>query len=504
MPLVALSGDAVVLQGSGEDPDGDTLTYAWEQVAGAVTVTLEDAHLPNARFVAPQISEMERLSFRFSVSDGERTTSDTVVVTLLARQDMVPLTGLRTLLFDHGEPLKRVGVLTVDAEGLTTFYTVHPGTQEDIARVTLPDDFVAVEAIVHPDINDNGSEEVGIFGINTVGAQQKPRYLVYDSQSGALLRLYNWPANWTAISFLLLSDMSGDGLPEPAIQGISVLNARPQLLVRDGATGQALATYNSPAIFRQPRYMQLSDYTGDGVEEVGFFGVRPNGKPQIRINDGSDRARYLGAYNSPDNWDNPGWHRLSDSDGDGVDDWGLFGIRKDDGRAQLLNRRGASNQGVLRIFTWPTTLQQAQFVSVPDMTYDDIDEVAAFGVRPDINRYQLLVRNGQDRSATVANYVWPRNWDEVSVEILPDITGDGIAEIGLLGKRKGSGLWQVAVRNGVTTEEHALFSLEEIGETRPHVFVPGDVDEDGLLDLMYSGADKDGRVILRRASRPEE
>ena len=74
-------GASVTLDGSrSTDPDGEALTYAWEQVSGA-SVTLSGADTARATFTAP--AEPEDLVFRLTVTDpGDLSDSDEVTVTV--------------------------------------------------------------------------------------------------------------------------------------------------------------------------------------------------------------------------------------------------------------------------------------------------------------------------------------------------------------------------------------------------------------------------------------
>lgn len=62
-------GDTVNLSGSGTDPDGDTLSFAWAQVSGP-SVTLANPNTQTPSFVAPQVSSQEVVVIRLTVDDG--------------------------------------------------------------------------------------------------------------------------------------------------------------------------------------------------------------------------------------------------------------------------------------------------------------------------------------------------------------------------------------------------------------------------------------------------
>ncbi len=79
-PATVATGERwVYLNGSGTDPDGDTLSYGWSQRSGT-TVTLRDASSATARFAAP--STPGALTFRLTVSDGSLSATDDVTVTV--------------------------------------------------------------------------------------------------------------------------------------------------------------------------------------------------------------------------------------------------------------------------------------------------------------------------------------------------------------------------------------------------------------------------------------
>jgi hypothetical protein len=76
--------EEVTLSGSGNDPDGDELTYSWEQISGPAVV-LSGADTPSPEFIAPSVTDgTVVLEFRLTVSDGYMpsplSASDTVRV----------------------------------------------------------------------------------------------------------------------------------------------------------------------------------------------------------------------------------------------------------------------------------------------------------------------------------------------------------------------------------------------------------------------------------------
>ena len=85
------AGATVNLNGGGSsDPDGDPLTFQWQQTAGTPTVTLNNANTAAASFTAP--NQAATLTFQLTVSDGNGgTASDTAVVTVMTGMVAKPI-----------------------------------------------------------------------------------------------------------------------------------------------------------------------------------------------------------------------------------------------------------------------------------------------------------------------------------------------------------------------------------------------------------------------------
>ncbi|MFE8604835.1 PKD domain-containing protein [Archangium violaceum] len=72
-------GRLVTLSGSGTDPEGAKLTYAWTQSKGP-SVTFNDASVSSPTFLAPDVTKDTELQFELRVSDGVNTSPPDVVI----------------------------------------------------------------------------------------------------------------------------------------------------------------------------------------------------------------------------------------------------------------------------------------------------------------------------------------------------------------------------------------------------------------------------------------
>lgn len=356
------------------------------------------------------------------------------------------------------------------------------------------------DVIVFDDIDGNGYPELGLFGIIETeledgSIRRKPQLRIHDSSTNGLINIYNWPANWSDMKIVKLDDLTGDGVPDLALQGLFFDGDRPQLMVKDAVSGDNIARYAYPKIQDSPMYHQLSDMNGDGIGEIGLFGrLLSNSKIQIKVTSGSNDSDKLPAYNFPDNWDQISWHKLHDVDFDGVSDFGLFGKNREDGRWQLFTKSGVSRVGSLGIYAWPSDMTDVQFMSVPDLNFDGAPEFGLFGLRASADRYQFIIKDGVDRSSTVMSMGWPINHTFVSLQVMGDLNSDGIPEVGIV-SRRSNGSFFISTKDGSGGNYEDLELGDNwIGEPKI-LIVPGDGDALQPLIAAY-GNNASGSVSI--------
>jgi hypothetical protein len=340
-----------------------------------------------------------------------------------------------------------------------------------------------------PDLNGNGVQEIAVFGIrNTAPNIGKPQLFTRDLSSGVNVRVFNWPANWTSVKPMILDDITGDGVIDVAIQGRFNTGNRPQLVLRNGATGANAGVFSYPDLLDGPEFFQHSDVNGDNVAEVATFGrIKRNNKIQVKLANGANPSNKLGAYNFPDKWSDIQWLKLDDTNNDGVEDWALFGTNRQDNRPQLIVKDGTTTKGAIRIFAWSGDLSSPQFFTIPDMNSDGVNEVAVGGLRSN-GRYQFQVKDGADRNLSLANHNIKLDLTEVSFHVLGDLTADGIVEIGFLGKDVNDN-YILQVQDGTGTKGSVIsFNLGALWTAKPSLLILDDINNDGLKEMLIEGS----------------
>ena len=151
--------------------------------------------------------------------------------------------------------------------------------------------------------------------------------------------------------------------------------------------------------------------------------------------------------------------------------------------------------GALRLYAWTADLSAPQFLTIPDMNNDGVDEVAVAGVRSN-GRTQLQVKDGVDRNSVLANHNLSLSLTDVTYHVLPDLSGDEQAEIGFMGINP-QGDYELVIRHGDTLNgEYASYNLGNDWDSAPSITSLGDTDDDDLPDLLIYGQNASGEQLV--------
>ena len=375
-----------------------------------------------------------------------------------------------------------------------TIVKLYSGDNFDLLNeftITYPFDSVVFYTLQDRDFDD--VEELGVFGFDS--SKNRYQLLVHSGSNGAKLGAWNWPATLSDVSFEVLSDLTGDGVEEYAISGVHLSNGTRQLVVKDGMTRGNYQTFKWPNQWDSPKYVVMTDITSDGIPEVAMHGKHERlDKGQLFMYDGANANSKLDVYNWNPLWDDISLHQMDDLDGDGTTDWGQFGKRKDDGRYQWLVKKGNDKRGVIRTFSWPNDLINVKPLLVSDRTNDGIRDVAIVGTHPTTDKVFLRINDGRLANQRITNFSWPGNWEDTQVVELGDLNNDGFNEFALLGYTKTNRAVQVVVKDGRLTTEYGRYTLP--GKWEGISLSHYDTNNDGVEDIVISGISQTQQALV--------
>ena len=121
------SGSTVTLAGSGSDPDGGSVTYAWERVGGTGgSITLSDTTISNPTFTADTLTvgatDVSHI-FRLTVTDNENTSDTDIVIINVIPTNIAPTSDAgNDRVVPAGSKVTLDGSQSIDTDGCNLTY----------------------------------------------------------------------------------------------------------------------------------------------------------------------------------------------------------------------------------------------------------------------------------------------------------------------------------------------------------------------------------------------
>ena len=194
-------GDIVTISASGTDADSQELDFWWEQESG-VAVELTDADSDTASFVAPATNESIELVFKVSVSDGEDTAEDSIIITVNRANQAPTVNTGDDLTVVEGSEVTLSGVASdADNDSLTYSWTQVSGPSVTINNPSnLEASFIAPQVTSNQKlefrltVNDGTDTATGTIVVTVTNQAETPitptTPLSSDSGGGGSASLY--------------------------------------------------------------------------------------------------------------------------------------------------------------------------------------------------------------------------------------------------------------------------------------------------------------------------
>ena len=260
-------------------------------------------------------------------------------------------------------------------------------TDELLNSISYGTTFAAVDMAILPDSDENGAPEILVLGKNVVGAM---RTQSRDVLTRAVTSTTHWGKQVVPVSVDVLSDVSGNGVPEIAVLGTVKVSGQSRLQVRDSSNNWLIKNlYFFGSNYEPLQVLQIGDITGDGIPDIAQL-ARDSATGRVRVQTKSIKSgtTIFNAYTSSTDW--PISIAVArDRNADTIDEIAVL-TQRPDGTAKIHIRDGATGSSAGNIFAGAIT-QPIGMVSVSDLDNSGGPEFAVLG--EDINIVKIQIKD---------------------------------------------------------------------------------------------------------------
>ncbi|MBE7213933.1 thrombospondin type 3 repeat-containing protein [Shewanella benthica] len=173
---------------------------------------------------------------------------------------------------------------------------------------------------------------------------------------------------------------------------------------------------------------------------------------------------------------------FADVNNDGISDWLGHHIQTDKVSFTLFS---GDNYTSLGNFEVSHSFDEASLHLLDDRTGDGTPEIGLFGFDSTANRYQLLVHNGETGQSQ-GKWNWPATLGSVEFVALGDLTLDGKQEYAIFGVHLVNGVRQLVVKNGESKKTYQTFKWPNIWDNA-RIVTMSDRTGDGVPEVALYG-----------------
>lgn len=291
---------------------------------------------------------------------------------------------------------------------------------------------------VMADINANGAAELVVLhkGHNLVLAE------VRDGLTGAMLGSVNFDADIIPVDLKIIADQNGNGIPE-----LAVLGSNPaQIEARDVLTGNLVKQFNYSGNITPKALLVLPDLNGKGGPDIGVLGEHEKSErsDRVEVRDLFTGSRVRNLY----------YGKLTVKQARVVSDLNHNGtpevavLRHSDNGINVLVK-DALTGALVRHIGYDPNYVPGELLVVPDVNGNGASELAVFGNNPGNKTQKAQVRDGRTKKR-IRNVYFDKSIDPEDLAVMPDINGNGAAEIALLGRAEHTGHKRVIIKDSKT------------------------------------------------------
>ena len=330
----------------------------------------------------------------------------------------------------------------------------------------------------------------GVLDVVTANATTADVSVLLGNGDGTLRAAGHFPAGGTGfprLAGLAVADLDGDGFPD-VVTGDRT-NQMAVVFLNDGAGGLGpAARFPVGGLGNTLNAVAIGDLTGDGIPDVAAGQFVTEGSVSVLA--GTGTGSFGPPVSTPASRFGIRAVAIGDVDGDGLPDVATGHV---DGTVVVLLGDGAG--GFSRsLVTHP--VDAASALVIADATGDGRLDVVVTGFEG--SRVAVLPSNGlAGLGPAISLPVGPGAHNPAGVAV-GDLTGDGVADLVTANPRSVS--VSVLVGDGIGGFRSGLQSPYPVGNGSPVGVAVGDLNGDGLLDVVVADAELGTVIVLLNQS----
>lgn len=348
-----------------------------------------------------------------------------------------PLLSLGDLNND-GSP--EIAVITHDATLLKTTATVkNAKTGVFVEQINFNGHYAPKKVNVVNDLNNNGASEIAVLGVRD--SDQAVQVEVRDGLSGLKLRAVSFPATWPPLDLGIVRNINGPGTAGLAVLQQSDTALRVQL--KDAKSGAQIRNISFTPGYGGVDLIALPDLNGNNARELAVLldNPTPSGADKVEIRDSKTGALLRGiGYGSGKTPKQ--LFSLVDVNGNGTPE--LAVLREETSRVTVKDA-----QTGLTVNTLDYVLSQPYKLAAVADDIDGINDLALLGVRASDGQIRADVHSVLSDSL-VGKVVYDTYGTTVGFISIPDVNGNGVAELVRLREQPGPQKLFAEIRDGRT------------------------------------------------------
>jgi len=243
----------------------------------------------------------------------------------------------------------------------------------------------------------------------------------------------------------IAGDFDGDGITDVAVHGFSPDDGFSRFAIRPSDGGSPFLVGFGGFDDRPV----AGDFDGDAVTDIAVFGFSPDegfSRFAVRLSGGASETHPTGTIVLPFGGfdDRP---IVGDFDGDGIDDFGVYGFSPDEGFSRF----------AIQLSGGPSDTHQSGVIAQPFGGLDDLpvigdfdgdgrDDLGVYGFSPDegFSRFAVLLSGGSSATHPAGVIAQPFGGLD-DLPVAGDFDGDGVTDIAVFGFSPANGFHRFAV-----------------------------------------------------------